>query len=166
MSANALRYVSDKLPLSWQRIFFNFWPPFLAMGIKIEKWSPDSRYLEASMKLHWYNTNYVGVHFGGGIYALTDAFYMLMLMKCLGRDYIVWDKAASINFQKPGTGTLRAIFTYTPEEIQNIREQADANQQYIFNKPVEIINEQNIVVALVTKTLYVRRKDKTKAMVT
>ena len=33
-----------------------------------------------------------------------DPIYMLMLLKILGPEYIVWDKSANIRFRKPGKG--------------------------------------------------------------
>ncbi|WP_348240556.1 DUF4442 domain-containing protein, partial [Salmonella enterica] len=64
---------------------------------------------------------YVGTQFGGSIYAMTDPFYMLMLMNNLGPDYIVWDKAASIRFRKPGRTDLFATFEITDAELNNVR---------------------------------------------
>jgi len=52
---------------------------------------------------------------------MTDPFYMLMLMNNLGRDYIVWDKAASIRFRKPGKGRVRAEFRLSDEQLDEIR---------------------------------------------
>ncbi|MHB1949602.1 MAG: DUF4442 domain-containing protein [Gammaproteobacteria bacterium] len=158
MAATYLRSFANKLPLNLMRIFINLWPPFLGTGIKITKIAPDFRLIEVSMKLHWYNKNYVGTHFGGSIYAMTDAFYMLMLMKNLGEDYIVWDKAAFIDFKKPGLGKLTATFVFTQEEIDAVRKQADANFHYIFDKPVDVIDSDGIVIASIIKTLYVRNK--------
>lgn len=140
------------------RKLMGYWPPYLGTGITIDKISLDFRYVEVSMKMHWYNKNYVGTHFGGSMYAMTDPFYMLILLKNLGKDYIVWDKAAYIEFKKPGRGTLRAVFQFTEEEIHAVRQQADANEKYIFDKPVDLVNEEGDIVATVVKTLYVRKK--------
>ena len=117
-----MRYFKDKLPINLLRIIINLWGPFLGAGIKITKISADYRLVKVSMKLTWFNTNYVGTHFGGSIYAMTDPFYMFILIKNLGNNYVVWDKAAQINFLKPGRGTLHATFTMTKEEIKHIRQ--------------------------------------------
>ena len=79
----------------------NLWPPILGAGIRV-KWGPGNKAVDVEMKLRFWNRNYVGTHYGGSLYSMTDPFYMLMLMNNLGRDYIVWDKAASIRFRKPG----------------------------------------------------------------
>lgn len=144
------------------RFFINLWPPFLGAGIKIAKMTPDYREITVVLKQHWYNTNYVGTHFGGSMYMMSDAFYMLILLHNLGTNYIVWDQAANIQFKKPGRGTLTANFSFTDEELQSIRDQADRNDKYVFDKPVNITNKDNEIVATVIKTLYVRNKAKIK----
>ena len=79
------------------RRWINFWPPFLGAGIRIQQIAPDLKSVDVEMKLRWWNANYVGTQFGGSLFAMTDAFYMLMLMANLGSDYMGWDKAASIS---------------------------------------------------------------------
>lgn len=76
----------------------NFWPPFIGTGIRVKSISKDFTDITVELKLRFWNKNYVGTQFGGSIYAMTDPFYMLILMENLGREYIVWDKAANIRF--------------------------------------------------------------------
>lgn len=159
MSANFIRRISgEKTPLWFLKFLGNIWFPYLGAGIGIEEINPDYLYVKVSMKMHWYNKNYVGTHFGGSLYAMTDPFYMLMLMNNLGRDYIVWDKAASIDFKKPGLGKVTAEFKMTAEEIVDIKAKVDQSEKYIFDKLVQITNENGEIVAIVNKTLYVRKK--------
>jgi len=158
MLRKMLQKLIARLPASWVRILFNQWRPFWGAGITVDWISPDYSTIKASLTLHWYNQNYVGVHFGGSIFVLTDAFYMIILMRQLGENYIVWDKAAYIEFKKPGRGKIRAVFSFTPEEVALIRAAADSQDKYIFERPVDVLNEQGEVVASVVKTLYVRRK--------
>jgi hypothetical protein len=73
----------------------------------VQRIAPDTKSIEIEMKLRFWNANDVGTHFGGSLFAMTDAFYMLILMRHLGSDYVVWDKAASIGYRKPGRGTVR-----------------------------------------------------------
>ena len=104
------------------RRWINFWPPFLGAGIRIRHIAPDMKAVDVEMKLRWWNANYVGTQFGGSLFAMADPFYMLMLMANLGPDYIVWDKAASIRYRKPGKGTVRAEFRLSESQIEDIRE--------------------------------------------
>lgn len=158
MSTQHTRKWLDQLSPRWMRIVLNFWSPFLCAGIKVKKIADDYRYIEVILKSHWYNQNYVGTHFGGSIFSMTDPFLMLMLIKNFGPKYIVWDKAATIEYKKPGRGMLKAVFTFSEEELQLIRKQADENEKYVFDRAVDVVDEQGEVVASVVKTLYVRVK--------
>jgi hypothetical protein len=104
------------------RRWVNLWPPFRGAGIRIKRVAPDMKAIDVEMKLRFWNANYVGTHFGRSLFAMTDAFYMLMLMASLGRDYIVWDKAATIRYKKPGRGTVRAEFRLSDSQIEDIRD--------------------------------------------
>ena len=137
----------------------NLWPPFLGAGIRVKRIASDMKAIDVEMKLRWWNANYVGTHFGGSLFALTDAFYMLMLMANLGRDYIVWDKAASIRYRKPGKGTVRAEFRLSDAQLDDIRDKLKALPKYEPKFTVEVKDEQGIVIAEVEKLLHVRLKD-------
>jgi hypothetical protein len=84
------------------RRWISLWPPLLGAGIRVKPIAADMKAVDIEMKLRFWNANYVSTHFGGSLFAMTDPFYMLMVMANLGRNYIVWDKAASIRYRKPG----------------------------------------------------------------
>jgi len=92
----------------------HLWPPFLGAGIRLRRMSEDFREAEVELRLGRLNRNAVGTQFGGSLFAMTDPFYAIMLMRNLGREYLVWDKAASIEYLAPGRGTVRARFSATP----------------------------------------------------
>ena len=79
----------------------SFYPPFLGAGIRVSKVSEDLQTIEVRMKLRWWNRNVVGTHSGGSLYAMCDPFYMLILLEKMGKEYMIWDKAASIRFKIP-----------------------------------------------------------------
>jgi uncharacterized protein DUF4442 len=135
----------------------NFWPPFFASGIHVT-WSADLRSVDVELRLRFWNRNYVGTHYGGSLYSMTDPFYMLMLMENLGKDYIVWDKAASIRFRKPGKGTVRAEFRLTQAMLDDIRMKLSGAEKYEPTFQVEVKDEAGEVVAAVEKVIYIRRK--------
>src|SRR5579871_652441 len=141
------------------RRWINFWPPFLGAGIRIKRISADMRAVDVEMKLRWWNANYVGTHFGGSLYAMTDAFYMLMLMANLGPDYIVWDKGASIRYRKPGAGTVGCEFRLTDAQLEDIREKLKTLLKYEPVFKVDVKNEEGTVIAEVEKLLFIRRRD-------
>lgn len=110
------------------------------------------------MRQRWYNRNYVNTHFGGSLYAMVDPFYMLMLIPILGNDYVVWDKAATIDFIKPGRGTMTAEFSITEAMVTDIIEQTAAGDKYLPRYQVLILDEQGETVAKVNKLMYIRKK--------
>jgi len=137
----------QQLMLRW----INIWPPFLGAGIRV-RWR-SNRVVDVEMKLRRWNQNYVGTHYGGSLYSMTDPFYMLMLMENLGRDHIVWDKAASIRFRKPGKGKVKAEFRLTDAQLDEIRDKLTTQEKYDATFLVEVK-----VVAEVQKVIHIRRK--------
>jgi len=89
------------------KFLLNIYPPYIGAGIRIRKVAPDFREIVVQMRLRWYNRNYFNTHFGGSLYAMVDPFYCLMLVQVLGKDYIVWDQAATIEFKNPGGARCR-----------------------------------------------------------
>jgi hypothetical protein len=80
-------------------------------------------------------------------------------MANLGNDYIVWDKAATIRYRKPGRGTVCAEFRLSGSQIDDIREKLKTLPKYEPVFMVEVKDEAGVVIAEVEKLLYVRRKD-------
>jgi len=140
------------------RRWINLWPPFLGAGIRIQHIAPDMKAIDVEMKLRFWNANYVGTHFGGSLFAMTDAFYMLMLMHHLGTGYVVWDKAATIAYCKPGKGTVHAEFRLSDSQIDDIREKIQTLPKYEPVFLVEVKDEAGVVIAEVEKVLHVRKK--------
>ncbi len=142
------------------RRFINFWPPFWGAGIRVIRFGPDLTSVEVEMKLKFSNANYVGTQFGGSLYAMTDPFYMLILIENLGPNYVVWDKAATIRFKSPGVSRVHAKYEISKEEIAKIKQQADELDKVEPLFHVKIIDDNGKVIAEVDKLVSVKRKDK------
>ncbi len=140
------------------RRWINLWPPFLGAGIRVKHIAPDMKAVDVEMKLRWWNANYVGTQFGGSLFAMTDAFYMLMVMHHLGESYIVWDKAATIRYRKPGRGTVRVEFRISDNQVEDIREKLKTLPKYEPVFVVQVKDEAGTVIAEVDKLLHVRKK--------
>jgi acyl-coenzyme A thioesterase PaaI-like protein len=136
----------------------SLYPPYLGAGVRVRA-AADLRTFEVRMKLSRFNRNYVGTQFGGSLYSMCDPFFMLILAEALGRGYIVWDKAATIRFRRPGRGTVRATFHIPPERIAEIRAAADAQGKIEPTFEVAVLDDAGEVVAEVEKLLYVRKKE-------
>jgi hypothetical protein len=146
------------LPPRLFQLGLNLWPPYLASGIHVDYIARDYLSLHVSMQLHWFNRNYVGTHFGGSLYSMTDPFYMLMLIQLLGPNFIVWDKAATVRFRRPGKGRVSALFLIEPAELTALKEQLANKNKLDFVKTVWVKDETGQIVAEVEKVVYLRKK--------
>lgn len=141
----------------WKLGLINFFAPYLGAGVRVRRLADDPLAFESVMKLRLWNRNYFGTHFGGSLYAMCDPFFALILVEALGpREFTVWDKAASVRFRRPGTGTVRARFAIPPERIAEIRARALAGEKVEPEFTAEVLDEQGRVVAEVHKLLHVR----------
>jgi acyl-coenzyme A thioesterase PaaI-like protein len=147
-----------KLRQKFLEHMINFYGPFVGSAVKLEKMSSDYRKARVSMRLTFYNKNYMGTQFGGSLYAMVDPWYMLMLIKNLGNEYIVWDKAATINFRKPGKGTVYAEFNLTDAHLDEIRATLVTQNKLDYVFKVEIKDVNGKLIADVDKVLYIRKK--------
>jgi len=136
----------------------NLYPPYLGAGVSVAHIADDWSSMTVKLTLRFYNRNYVGTHYGGNLFTMTDPFYMLMLLHRLGSEYNVWDQKAEITFVKPGKGTVRAEMSVTEAALEAIRTATFEGQKHFAQFDVDILDEDDDVVATVHKTLYVRRK--------
>lgn len=148
------------MPESWTtrrtRWFFNWFPAYRGTGARIAYIASDWCEVRIRLPLSWRTRNYVGTIFGGSLYGAIDPIYMLMLIKVLGPEFIVWDKAATIRFLRPGRTTLSATFQLAPEVIREVREAAIARGKAERDFEVTLVDRDGIVHATSTKTVHVR----------
>ena len=135
-----------------------YWPPFVGAGVRVRSVSRDVRRFEVEHHVRLFSRNFVGTAFGGTLYAMCDPWYMFMLIHNLGRDFIVWDKGATIRFKKPGRGRLRAVFEISGEEIERVRADAMRLGKVEPVYSCSVVDAEGVVVAEVEKVLYVRWK--------
>jgi acyl-coenzyme A thioesterase PaaI-like protein len=140
--------------MSWLVRHIGWWPPLLGAGIKVVRMDKDLRAVDVEMRLTRWNKNYMGVHFGGSLFSMTDPFYMVMLATNLGREYVVWDKAASIRYKKPGKGRVRAEFRLSEERLAEIQAAVEIAGRYDARFVVEVRDEGGGVVAEVERVIY------------
>lgn len=142
----------------------NVWPPFWGAGIRVRVIAADWSYVQVELRQGLLNRNFVGTHFGGSLFAMADPFHMLMLLHLLGKDYVVWDHAAEIEYLKPGRGTVRAEFSVKPEQVGRLRQEAADGSKLLPEFLVEIRDRDAELVARVRKRLYVRLKKRLRAL--
>lgn len=140
----------------------SFWPPFLGAGIKVKFVSDDFTEVIVESKLHFWNQNYVKTQYGGTLFSMTDPFYMLMLIEALGKDYIVWDKSASIRFKKPGKTKVTAHFQLQQATLEHIRTTLNTQEKMDIEFKVDVKDENSDVIAEVSRLVYIRKKSSKK----
>ena len=141
------------------KLGFNLFPAYRRSGGRICFLSGDWRDVHVRLRLTWKTKNYVGTVFGGSIYGALDPIYMIQLMNILGKEYVVWDKSANINFMKPIKSTVYARFHITEQIIEEIRMKIRADNKYVISLPVSFQDENGIIYAQVEKLLYIADKD-------
>ncbi|HET7437284.1 MAG TPA: DUF4442 domain-containing protein [Thermoanaerobaculia bacterium] len=137
---------------------FNLFPAYRGTGGRVTYISSDFREARVKLPLNWRTRNIVGTIFGGSLYAAVDPLYMLMLIQILGRDYVVWDKAATISFCRPGRTTLTATFRIEEAELDAIRAATAGGEPVDRTYIVELVDAEGTVHAVVEKVIYIRRK--------
>jgi len=139
--------------LRWR---LNLFPAYRGTGGRITYISDDFREVRIKLPLSWRTRNYVGTIFGGSLYGAVDPFYMIQLIRLLGPDYVVWDKAATIRFRKPGRATLYATFTVDEPELDAIRAAAAGGTPIDRTYTVDLVDAAGVVHASVEKVIYIR----------
>ena len=140
----------------------NLYPPYLGAGVRVTYPKDDAHRITVSMGLHWWNKNLFGTQFGGSLYSMCDPQFVFIVIKNLGPGYVVWNKSAQIEFLRPGRGRVTATFHVPPAKIEEIREAADRGEKAEPVLVVEIVADDGTLVARVTETLWVKRKDSAK----
>ena len=152
-----------KLPPAWRarmvRMGFNLHPAFRGTGGRVEHVARDLRHIRIRLPLTWRTRNIVGSLYGGSLFAITDGAHPMMLMAALGDGYIVWDKAASIRYRKPGYSTLYADFRLDDGELAEIRASLAEFPELERTFLVELKDGDGVVHTVVERTVYIAEKN-------
>ena len=140
------------------RTVFNFFPAFWSTGAKVTYLAADYKEVHLKLPLSWRTRNYVGTIFGGSMFASTDVLYFLLVLKNIGNDHIIWDKASSIRFKKPGKGILYAKAVISDEEIETIKKELQNTDKIVRDYHLDLIDEAGDVCASIEKTIHIRNK--------
>lgn len=136
----------------------NWWPCYRGVGARVTFISADWSEIRVRLGLTLRTRNYVGTIFGGSLYASVDPFYMLMLIKRLGPGFVVWDKAATIRFRRPGRGALTATFRIEEEEVETILRILETEPKVDRTYTVTLVDARGVVHAEVDKVVHMRKK--------
>lgn len=137
---------------------FNLSPMYRRTTARVIHITDDMKKVRIKIPLSYKNKNYVGAIFGGSMFAATDPIYMIQLMQILGETYVVWDKAATINYKRPAKENLFCDFKFTDEEIEHIKKQVQETHEITIEKTTYLQNGDGQIFAEVIKTLYIAKK--------
>ena len=149
--------------LKHPRRILNLWAPFIGSGIRVLAISPDSLSVDVVLKRRFWNQGPNGTQFGGSLFAMTDPFYPLLLILNLGSGYVIWDKAASIRYRRPGTTDVFCHFSITAERLRHIRDAADRDGTHDAVFLIDIVDTEQNVVATAERTIYIATRSAHKA---
>ncbi len=144
-------------PSTFRRLL-NLWPPFLCNSIRVLEVSEDWSAARVVLRLRPWNRNYVRTQFGGNLFAMTDPFWMLLVMHQLGSDYLVWDKAGAIDFVAPGREDVYAHFKLEQAVVEELRAAAADGGKVLRWFETDVTTASGEVIARVRKQIYVRLK--------
>lgn len=150
--------MAESFKSRFMRWAFNLFPAYWSSGGTITCIADDWREVKVKIPLKLRTRNYVGSIFGGSMYSAIDPIYMIMLIRILGDEYIVWDKSASIRFKKPARSTLYAHFKLDEHELNTIRQLTAENPSIDRTYLVELVDQAGVVHATIDKVIYIKRK--------
>lgn len=151
--------MNKKISSELTRLALNFWPCIRGAGGRIIYLAPDYTHLTVKLSLSWRTRNVVGTIFGGSMYASTDPFFMLMFMKILGKDYVVWDKGCTIRFKRPAKKTIFADFRVTPEMLSEVKEKVAVLGETTFTWTIQYKDKDGVVYSEFDKVIYFATKE-------
>jgi acyl-coenzyme A thioesterase PaaI-like protein len=151
--------MSESLRTRLLRFAFNFYPCYRRTGARLIYCAGDYSEVHVKLPLNWKTRGYWGSIFGGSMYAAIDPVLLVMLVRRLGPGYVVWDKAATIEFKKPGRSTLFARFRIEEAEIEELRHLLAREGRLDRTYRVELTDGAGTVHAAFTKTLHLRHRN-------
>ena len=137
------------------RFLTNLYPALFFTGIRITHIAPDWKTINVRMG-GLLSMTPMGAQFGGALFTMCDPWFMMILVRHFGREFKIWDKAATIHFIRRGRGTVYATFTITDEQLAFIYEKVIAESKIDIILTNQILDRENEIVAEVEKTISIR----------
>lgn len=163
LNRKAKQYIMPILTPHLLKLRINTYAPYVGAGIKIDHLDMDQGLCVVSMGLTPLNKNIVGTQFGGSLYSMVDPFYMTILLHQLGSKYVVWDKSSNIEFIAPGRSRVTARIKIPTDEVVTIRKLTQKGEPVFREYRTEIVDKNQKVIAVVTKTVYIRLRKHSKS---
>jgi hypothetical protein len=136
----------------------NWYPMYFGTGGKILFWSSDFQEVHLRLRLNLWTYNYVGTIYGGSLFSASDPFYMLMWLNILGKNYVVWDKSASIRFRRPARKTVYTKYLISNAMIDDIKQQVLEKQEISIPFTIQWLDTEGVVHAEIERMIYIADK--------
>ena len=138
---------------------FNLSPMYRRSTGRIIAVSDDLLKVVVKVPISYKNKNYVNSIFGGSLFSSVDPIPMVQLINLIGDDYVVWDKSAEIKFKRPAKEHVYADFTYSTQELEEIKKRVSEENEINIEKITLLTNkDKSITYCEVRKTIYVADK--------
>lgn len=141
-------------------LFDLFRPCWRLSGRKVLYFADDYHEVHIKLTSKWYNRGPHGFIYGGSIFSALDAIPAFQYYVILGRNYVVWDKEATIHFLLPCKGPLYARNRVSPEEITEIKNLLESQKKLDRTYKIELVDDEGTVFAVVEKIIQMRKKTK------
>lgn len=149
----------ESIQMRIKRWMYNFYPVYRRTGARIIYIDDSWKKIRISIPLRIWTRNYYGTISGISMFGGVDPIYMVMLIKLLGPDYVVWDKEAAIRFIKPGRNKLVAEFKINDDELNHIRQTLEAGPSVTQTYHVDLVDAQGTVCATVDKVIHIKKRN-------
>ncbi|PCI33738.1 MAG: DUF4442 domain-containing protein [Flavobacteriaceae bacterium] len=155
VTAILLRFMSKATLFKWG---FNLSPMYRSTTAKIIRVTDNLLEVAIKIPLNYKNKNFVGSIFGGSLFSATDPIFMIQLMWILGKDYVVWDKSATIRYKKPAYENGYCTFKLNDELLNDIKKEVALKGEMNLELKTNIHSSKGVVFCEIDKTLYIATK--------
>lgn len=132
-------------------------PCWRLSGRKVEYFSDDYHEIRMSLPCKRINRGPHGYTYGGAIFSSVDAIPAFQYFLILGRDYVVWDKEATIHFKLPCKKTLYMQNSITVDEISEIKSRLDKEKKFERSYTINLVDSKGLVHVQIDKVLHFRK---------
>lgn len=150
--------MSESFITRLKRLAYNFFPVYRRTGARLTYIDDTWKEIRISIPLRLWTRNIIGTISGISMFGGVDPIYMVMLIKILGDDFVVWDKEATIRFKRPGRSRLSARFILDDSEIETIRTALETVQAIDRTYRIDLVDQEGMICATVEKTIHIARK--------
>lgn len=97
--------------------------------------------------------------FGGSMFSAVDPIPIVQLINLLDHRFIMWDKSAEISFLRPVEEDLYASFSYSMEELDEIKQRVSSEKEIEIIKSTKLTDKKGKhVFCEVKKKIYIADK--------